>query len=587
MKRQRTIFNGLNGFLIALGLLILLNLFTSRLDARLDCTNEKRFTLSASTIELLESLDEPVDITIYLSGDIRTEFRKLANSTDDVLTNFKSYAGNRIRFRFENPGAGLSDSAKFALYDSLTMMGIRPTTQKAQTKAGESEGQRQVFPGAIVSYKGMQLGIDLLQGQVQKSIFRSEELLDRQTLNSAEALLEFKFASTIQKLVSLNNDNQPNVGYLIGNGEIPFFALDIYDLSKTLLTQYNLDTINLQNTALISPETFNCLIMMRPVTPLSETDKLKLDQYVLKGGRILVLADMLYAERDSLQTGMMMAYARNLDMNDLLFRWGVRINTDLIADQQCEEIPVEVGNIGGKSQYQLLGWPFFPLFQPGSSHPLVKNQSFVSGSFANSLDTVQAEAGVQKTILLSSSKLSAKKATPAIIDINSIQQIADFNTYNQKNIPVAVLSEGRFRSLFANNLSMAQDSLLKESGSAFVAQSVKPGKVITIADADIAVNQVSDKIGPLPMGTNKLTKISYANHDFIANCIEYLANDKHLLDARAKDYSLQLIDPKRAESQKTTWQLINLAAPILFMIVMAFFLEAFRRKKYGKVSKNS
>ncbi len=576
-----------NSFWLIPVLLILLNLLTTQWDFRIDFTDEKRFTLSPSTVQLLESLDEPVDVVVYLSGDIKAEFRKLANSTDDLLTNFNSYANGRVRFRFENPGAGLSDSAKFALYDSLTMMGIRPTTQKAQVKAGESEGQRQLFPGAIVTYKGVQLGVDLLQGQTQKTVFKSDELLDRQTLNSAEALLEFKFASTIQKLVSMTSEQKPSVGYLIGHGEIPFFSPDIYDLSEILITGYQIDTVNLLNEAMISADSFQCLVMMRPVMPLSELDKLKLDQYVMQGGHLLILADVLYADRDSLSHGKMMAYSRDSeDLNELLFRWGAHIKPELIADQQCEEIPVEVGSIGGKGQYQLLGWPFFPLLQSGSDHPLVKNQSLVLGSFANPIDLKEVE-GVRKTVLLSSSPFSSRKPTPAIIDINDMQEIADIRSYNEKAIPVALLSEGTFKSLYANNLSAMQDSMIKQSGMSFLPASKKEGKIILISDADIAINQVSDRIGPLPMGTNKLTKVSYANHDFIANCIEYLANKNHLLEARGKDYPLRLIDPKRAENEKSQWQIINLAVPILAMILTALFLEGIRRKKYARIQNQS
>jgi len=318
---------------------------------------------------------------------------------------------------------------------------------------------------------------------------------------------------------------------------------------------------------------------VKPVDKFSDDDKFKLDQYVMNGGRLLFFVDQLYAERDSLQNGELIAYARDLNINDLLFKYGVRINTDLVADKHCDKIPVEVGSVGGQSQKQLLPWPYAPLLQPGSDNPIVKNQADVLGQFANSVDTVEA-AGINKTILLSSSANAYTMVTPARIQLNSLQTEESADKFNKKNIPVAVLLEGKFSSLFANRASRAQLDTLKIYDRPFLRESKEPGKIIVVGDADIVLNQVSETIGPLPMGVNKYTKIQYANKDFFLNCTEYLANKKNILDARAKDYSLRLLDVKKVNDQRTLWQLINIVLPVLLVCIFGLVYQWWRKKKY-------
>ena len=543
---------------------------------RIDFTNEKRFTLSSSTKNVLKNLDGQVDITVLLAGDIKSEFRKLANSTKDLLDNFKNYGGNKIQYRFELPAEGMNDSLKAQVYDSLIAMGLRPTNQQVQAKEGEGKNQRQIFPGAVIQYAGRTIAIDLLQGQVQKTIFNSDDLLDKESLNSAEALLEYKFANAIQKITQ---KEVPVVAYAYGNGEPPFGFPGVYNVFETLGKNFAVDTINVNTVPFISPQDFNAVVIIKPTVPFTDDDKFKLDQYVMNGGRLLFFIDVLYAERDSLQNGELIAYSRDLNLNDLLFRYGARVNTDLIADKHCDKIPVEVGSIGGQSQKQLLPWPYAPLLQPGSSHPIVKNQADVLGQFVNSVDIVEAE-GVTKTVLLSTSNNSYSTPTPAQVKLNSLQTEEDISKYNKKNIPVALLLEGKFSSMFANRASKAQIDSLQAYGQQLKKESDGNGKVIVVSDADIVMNQVSESIGPLPMGVNKFTKIQYANKDFFLNCTEYLANKKNILDARAKDYTLRLLDAKKISNEKTLWQIINIAAPVLLVCLFALLYQWRRKKKY-------
>jgi gliding-associated putative ABC transporter substrate-binding component GldG len=558
-------------------LLVFINWLGSKFHTRIDFTNERRFTLSASTQKVLRNLDSTVDITVLLAGDVKSEFKKLSNSTRELLENFKNYGGNKIQYKFEIPGEGLDDSTKANLFDSLVNMGLRPTNQQVQVKEGEGKTQRQIFPGAIIQYGGRSVAIDLLQGQVQKNVFNSDDILDKQSLNSAEALLEYKFANAIQKLTQ---KDVPVVAYAYGNGEPPFGFLPVNDVFQTLGKNFIVDTVDVRTQPFLSPE-YAAIVIVKPTIKFTDDDKFKLDQYVMNGGRLLFFMDVLYAERDSLQNGELVAYSRDLNLNDLLFKYGVRINTDLLADKHADKIPVEVGSVGGKSQKQLLTWPYAPLLQPGSAHAIVKNQADVVGQFANSIDTVEA-AGITKTILLSSSANAYTLPTPARIQLNSLQTVEDVARFNRKNIPVAVLLEGKFTSMFANHASQSQLDTLKEYHINFLRQSKTAGKVIVVADADIVLNQVSDIIGPLPMGTNKYTNIQYANKDFFLNSTEYLADKNNILDARAKDYTLRLLDVKKTTDQRSLWQLVNIVAPILLVCLFGLGYQWWRKRKYTK-----
>jgi gliding-associated putative ABC transporter substrate-binding component GldG len=569
------IFNTNVGLPLIIILLVGINWLAGIFHTAIDFTNEKRFTLSNSTKSILTHLDSTVDITVLLSGDIKSEFKKLSNSTKELLENFKNYGGKNIQYKFELPGEGLDDSAKAKVFESLIGMGLRPTNQKVQAKEGEGNNNRQVFPAAIINYHGKSVAIDLLQGQVQKNTFNSGDILDKQSLNSAEALLEYKFANAIQKLTQ---QQVPLVGYAYGNGEPKYGFLPVNDVFETLGRNFIVDTVNVKTQPFISPE-YDALVIVKPVDKFSDDDKFKLDQYVMNGGRLLFFIDVLYAERDSLQNGDLIAYSRDLNLNDLLFRYGVRINTDLIADKHSDVIPVEVGSVGGQSQKQLLPWPYSPLLQPGSEHAIVKNQADVLAQFANSIDTVEA-VGIAKTILLATSNNSYTMATPARVALNSLQTEEDVSKYNRKNIPVAVLMEGKFKSLYANRVTLAQMDTLKQYNIPFAKEAAVPGKVIVVSDADIVMNQVSEAIGPLPMGTNKYTKVGYANKDFFLSCTEYLANKNNILDAKAKDYTLRLLDVQKVADERSFWQIINIVVPIALVCLFALIYQWRRKRKY-------
>ena len=451
----------------------------------------------------------------------------------------------------------------------LDSLGIHPTNVKVQTEAGESQEQRLVYPAALVTYKDRVVPIDFLQGQnMQEGL---------QSLNNVISLLEYKFANAIQKVTQ---EKPAVIGYLAGNGEP--LSYNVYDLiERTLKPQYGFGFVPIDSVPVI-PLEFDAVMIVKPTTAFTDRQKLKLDQYVMHGGKLIWMIDNLYAEMDSLMRTQsdFVAFDRALNIDDQLFRYGVRINRDLVQDLQCDKLPLVVGSYGDRPQPQLVPWPYFPLLSSYTDHPIAKNMNTVLSIFPNSMDTVEAE-GIKKTVILASSASSRTLSTPAIVSLNSVQTEADVQTFNQKNIPIAILLEGKFTSLFANRIpSSVADSLGRIYQQPFLATAAMPNKMIVISDADIVANVVTQNEGPLQMGTNQFTKVQYANRDFITNCIEYLTNPSGILAARAKTFVLRLLDPAKIEDQRTTWQIINVGLPVVLILGFALVYQAIRNKKY-------
>jgi len=556
-------------WVIVVIILLIINFLVSFLHTRIDLTKEKRYTLSSATENLLKSIDEPVAVTVFLKGEMPAGFKKLRNSTSELLQEFREIAGSNIDIIFETPGENLNDTARQAFIDSLQRLGLRPTNVKAQTKQGEGEEQRLIYPGALISYKGSSVAIDLLQGQSQFG--------GLQALNKAEALLEYKFASAIQKVTA---DSPAVVGYLIGNGQQ--LTYNVYDLiNQTLKPSYGFGFVPIDDFPVL-PDVFDAILIVKPTTPFNDRQKLKIDQYVMRGGKLIWLIDNLYAEMDSLRGANTeyVAFDRNLNIQDLLFKYGVRINLDLVQDMQCLRLPMVVnGGAGMQAQTEFLPWPYFPLLSSGSNHPISKNLDNILSVFPNSIDTVKTE-GLNKTYLLVTGNQSRTLSAPAIVTWNTLRTQEDANQFTKRNIPVAVLLEGKFNSLFTNRLpSGMADSLSNIYKQPFASASVT-NKMIVVSDADIVTNVVTRDKGPLPMGFDQFTEQQYANKDFFLNCLEYLVNPSRIIETRNKDFTLRLLDVSKTEEKKTFTQIINIAGPVVLVILFGFLYQWSRKRKY-------
>lgn len=562
------------GWWILLLALVAINIIAVFFHQRIDLTSEKRYTLSQPTRNLLLSLDAPTRIDVFLKGEFPAGFKKLANSVQEFLQECQEYAGGNLEIRYLEPFKGLDDSAAAYLADSLQYFyGLQASTLQAPAKVGDAISFKQVIPGALIHYKDTTVGVNLLKG-VRSYGTEPEQLAA--LYNDVEATLEYKFASALQKATA---EKKPLVGYVVGNGETWGYNVD--DALRTLIREYRFDTVNLQTDRFI-PSVFDALVMIKPTIPFTEDQKLKLDQYLMRGGKLFCMIDNLYDGFDSLYNkDGFIAYDRGLNIEDMLFRYGVRINQALLQDMQSDKLPQVSGQAGQQQQTRLVDWPIFPVLN-GTRHPISKNIDGVRMMFPSTLDTVTAE-GVDKTILLQSSSNARVIPTPERVSFDFFQIAPDIKEFNKQYVPVAVLLEGKFRSLFANRLPRAMaDTLARLYNTPFRAEAEPGAKLIVVGDGDLPVSQVSQTDGPLPMGMNLFTRVPYANKDFYENALDYLVNPSGILETRAKDYTLRLLDPKKVEEKKGMWQAINVAVPVLLILAFALIYQRVRKGKYGK-----
>lgn len=553
--------------LVLFGILAFINSFASVFHYRMDLTDEKRFTISNPVKKILKNLDDAVEIDVFLKGELPSGFKKLTGTTLDLLNEFKDYARGSVRYRLLSPDDLIPGSDR-TYADTLTSLGIIPINLTVQVKQGERS--QYVYPAAMVHYRDRIIPVRLYSGT--KTIITPSEL------NSAEALLEYNFADAINKITS---NRRPLIAYSTGNGEPS--GVSTYDLVENVLQKnYDLFTIDIQKEPVI-PDTFKLLLIVKPTIPFKEAEKLKIDQYIMRGGKVCWFIDRLEAEMDSLQLkNQVVAYDRNLGLEDLFFRYGARINQDLLMDLQCDFLPFD---INGNNQFEFLHWNYFPLFESEQNSPINKNMGLVAGKFVNSIDTLSAP-GIRKSVLLRSSANSRTIETPALISGQENRNAPEDAAYSSRYIPAAVLLEGNFTSFFRNRISKASMDTLATFGTPFLSQNITENKMIIVADGDIVLNGTAQG-QPIPMGVNPYTMGSqyqypFANRQFVENCIEYLLNDKTLSEARAKDYALRLLDPKKTQTEKPFWQLLNMVLPVLVIILPGFFYQWWRKRKYSR-----
>ncbi len=536
---------------------------------RVDLTKEKRYSLSESTKKLLSNLEGTVQIDVFLTGDLSAGFKKLSIASEDLLNEFKEYGKSNIQFRFIRPGGGLPDSLRYQVYDSLAALGIKPFNNQVTSKEGEEKTERWIFPAAMVRYNdSLQIPIDLMSGR--------SGLDEESTLNHSEALLEFKFADAIDKLT---RKQIPIVAYAAGNGE-PLNPT-VRDLFETMRTNYRFGVIDL-NVGYLDADTISALMIVKPSIAFTESEKLKIDQYIMHGGNVIWFVDKLYAEMDSLLRAQadFIAFDKNLNIDDQLFKYGVRINSDLLQDLKSAKQPLVVGQSGGQPQIQRLPFPYYPLVSSPSTHPIAKNLDDVFMVFPSSIDTVRSP-GIQKTVLLASDTNSRTLSSPAMVSLQSVKTEDDLRTFNKSYVPVAVLLEGKFTSIYANRFSDAmKDSLAAFSGKPFAASGIKASKQIVVSDGDVVTNVVTQSQGPMPMGMQQYENYQFANKDFLLNSLDYLVNNNGILETRGKDITLRLLDKQKVLNQKTLWQLINIGLPILIILLFGWLYQVKRKKDF-------
>ena len=542
-----------------------INYMASIFHKRIDLTNEKRFTISNPVKKILGTINQKMEVYIFLRGDIPAGFKKLSVSAQEMLQEFQEYSNGNIHYKVISADEKIPGTEK-TYADTLSSLGLVPINLKVQLKEGEQS--QYIYPAALVRYLDKMQPVNLYSG--------SSNFITPPELNSAEALLEFDFANGIEKII---NNNRPLVAYAVGNGEPT--GPNTYDLVENVLKKnYHLFMMDLSKEPVV-PDTFKLLMIVKPTLTFTADEKLKIDQYVMHGGKLLCFIDRLNAEADSLQMkNQVIAYDRNLNLEDLFFKYGIRINPDLLMDLQCDFLPFSVN---GKDQFEFLHWNYFPLFESGQNSVITRNLGLVEGKFVNTIDTVSAP-GIKKTILLSSSSNSRSIETPALISGAENRNAPVDAAFNKKNLIAGVLLQGKFTSLFKNRISRQQMDSLSFYGSPFRTSNIKDNKIIIVSDGDIVLNGTF-KEQLLPMGVNPYTvgtqyEYQFANRQFVTNCIEYLINNGGLAEAKSKDYKLRLLDPKKISDQRGFWELMNLVLPIFLIIIFGFVYQWLRKRKY-------
>lgn len=568
-KRKQQQRQAVLRLVIMAAILICINMLAARFHYGLDLTKEKRFTLSPATKKMLRNMEDVAVVNVYLKGKFPAGFQRLSEATRERLQSFREYAGARVVYRFIDPFEGKSEDEKAAVYQQLSGKGILPVN--LQVKA-EEEGysEKLVYPYALVQYNGREMAVKLLENKIG--------LTPLEILNYSESQLEYKFANAINRL---SQPAKPDIAYIMGHGES--LGMPTYDLLTSLTAQYHIDTIDLVNSLYISP-IYKAIIINKPKQPIDDKDKFKIDQYIMNGGHVLWAMDMVQASMDSIQPPAQQFVATDygLNIDDQLFKYGVRVNSNLVRDMQCLQIPITTGMVNNNPQIELRPWIFFPVFVPTANHPIVNNMGEVFGRFVSSIDTM-ANPEIKKTILLESSKYTSLANSPAQVSLGMIQYAGKPEMFKQAPQPVAVLLEGKFNSVFQNRLAPAFLQVLKDSlKREFKAQADSSTSMIVIADGDMLENDFTPSMGPMELGYWRFTKDMFSNKAFIQNCLEYLTDNSGLLEARSKDMRLRLLDGGRVRHEKTKWQVLNIGLPIALVLIFASCYLFFRKRRYEK-----
>jgi len=531
---------------------------------RIDFTAEKRYTLSPLAKETVRALDQDIRVTLLLDGDLPGGFVRLRRAAIDLLNDLKAYSNGRFTFRIIDPMEG--DAAQQQENtETLAALGVTPTNLNVRTANGFM--QRLIFPAALVSGSEDDIPVNLLQNRAGA---RPEEVLNNSIQN-----LEYAFVTAIRKAVS---GTRPLIGITEGHGEPG--QLQLHDAVQSLMSGFQVGFVNLDSIPLDGLRQLAALIVVKPIRPFSETEKFKIDHYIMNGGSVLWAIDQVDADLDSLRNGggVQTVIPRRLNLDDQLFTYGVRFNYDLIADLNCAQIPLTTGQVGAQPQIELAPWLFYPVFVPTTAHPLLKNLDGIRSEFAGTIDTIAVD-GVRKTFILHSSPFSRVMPMPATISLNLVEEAPDPTQFKSRPYPVAALLEGQFPSVFADRpLPKGIDPTVTSPDRS------KPAKMLVIADGDIFSGQVNptDR-SPYPLGWDRYTQQQFGNKAFLLNAIDYLTDDADVIALREKEVRLRVLDPVRLRQDRLFWQLACVALPLILLLSAGLAQQYLRKRRYGVI----
>ncbi|MFK7810255.1 MAG: gliding motility-associated ABC transporter substrate-binding protein GldG [Saprospiraceae bacterium] len=547
---------------LAIAIFAFLMVVSNYIYTSFDMTEEQRFTLTKPTKELLKGLDDVVFVEVLLDGEFPAGFKRLQTAVKELLDDFRSESGY-VEYEFSNPNVGSKDEINQAR-QALSDVGITPTALRV--KDVDETKELIIYPWAVVNFKGRTYPVNLLEQEVPGL---SPEIV----LNNSVGLLEYKIANAIDKL---KIEKKPDILFTSGHGELN--PLQTRDLENTMRSFYNSGRIVLDSVYKIGEEA-DVVVIAKPRAPFSDNDKFKLDQYIMKGGKVLWLIDPLVVNLDSLQgRKRYIPFEYPLNLEDILFKYGVKIQSNLILDLECSKIPLNTGN-----NMEMFPWYYHPIPVPRSSHPIVKSLDRLNLQFPSTIDTFRTKTPVKKTVLLESSPYTRTQLTPVQLNFEILRYEPDKSKFNKGPQPMAVLLEGTFPSVFQNRVKENLLQGLEEIGDKFHEQSVDT-RMIVVSDGDIARNLIAnfETEEVMPLGFNKYERRIYSNKDFIMNSLEYLIDKDGIIEARSKEVKLRLLDKVKAKSESLKWQLVNVLLPVALLLVFGLLFNFWRRRKYAQ-----
>ena len=569
----------LMGLLIVIAAVVLVNILSSFLFYRIDLTKDKRHSLSKSTIEMLKNLEDRVYFRVYLKGkDQPADYQLFAKQVEQMLQTFRSYSKN-VYYEFIDPLEGKTNEELNGILGEFVKKGLEPIPISREDAGGFST--HVVIPGAIVSYRNHEYPAKVVVADPSGSDW----------LKYSNEELEYNLVAPVRRLLKTE---KPKVAYLDGHGELDFWSTCW--TAMQLQRFYNVSRISLDGkinalrnitvddsvSANVVPggNKYDVLIVAQPTQPFKEYDKYIIDQFIMRGGKVLWLIDNTTASLDSLQSvGEFFATPRALYINDLFFTYGVRLNTDLIQDLSCMPVPQQVSVIGDQPQYKFMAFPYCLDVVNFGNHPIVRNLKDIKSDFAGSIDLVGNNADLNKTILMTTSERTKVVPTPSIVTLRVGMVKPNLQEYSYRNVPIAVLVEGNFQSAFKGILPVEFDTIKEldfRDHSDYTRQ-------IFVSDGDIIRNPFDSKRNqPYPAGYDIYTRQTFDNTDFIVNCVNYLCADDDLLQLRAKNFKIGSLSSEKTRNHKVLLAVLNIGIPLLLIALMGTVLIVIRKVRFSK-----
>lgn len=548
--------------IMMIAIIILLSFISSFVFKRFDLTSEKRYTLSESTKKMLKELDDVVYIKVYLQGDFNPSFTRLKNETKEILDEFRAYSNDNLQYELinpsENPNKAEIDKIEKQLYDK----GIMP--EQIVDRSTNKVSETLVWPGAIVSYKGRESVWQIYKRQLGFEI--------EQSINNSVQELEYGLSNAIQKT---KLEKKPEVLFVEGHGELD--TISGADFMRTLSEYYNVARVNI-NHKLYALKGADAIVIAQPDSTFDEKDKFIIDQFIMNGGKVLWLVEPVFVNRDTLTTrGYSIGFNNPLNIEDMLFKYGVRLNPVLVQDLQCAQVPVNVGFKKGQPDFKPFPWTYYPLVLANSTHPIVKNLDLIKMEYIGTMDTVFSR-NVNKTILLQTSRYTKTLPTPARILAAQVKLKPQESQYKNSFQTVACLLEGNFESNYKNRIT----SIIREDSSINFIDKSKTTKMIVVTDGDIARSDYNPSSGMIfPMGYDRYANQQFANKTFLLNCMNYLLDGEGLIQLRSREVKLRLLDKKKLGTQSSKWKFINVGVPLLILVIFGILQLYIRKRKYS------